>query len=164
MTLQMFCLFVILTSILFLRGGKLHEYLVLETESVFRKAGFKTRQEHPRRLPDGRLDFIDLMAECGDFIICVEIETTARYVVTNAKKAEELGLPLIVVVPNRQVQKAVRNKLRKLKIKPNKNRIYILLLNQLQQHVTNCFSLFSLANEQRENKKIKQKKGGKYED
>jgi len=149
----------LLTLIMLLRGGKLHEYLVFEAETIFRKAGFKTRQEYPRRLPDGRLDFVDLMAERGNFVICIEIETTTRYVITNAKKAEELTLPLIVVVPNKQVQKAVQNKLRKSKIKPGECRIYILLLSQLEKHVTNCFPLFSPANKERKNKKINNQKG-----
>ena len=162
MTLTIFYIFILLTTIMLLRGGKLHEYLVLETENIFRKAGFKTRQECPQRLSDGSLDFVDILAERNDFLICIEIETSARYVVTNAKKAEKLGLPLIVVVPNKKVQKAVKSKLRKAKIKPGKTRIYILLLDQVKQHVTNYFPLFSQVNAYRKNKKINQK-GGVYE-
>jgi hypothetical protein len=52
----------LLALMLFLRGGKLHNYLVLEIEHIFQQAGFQTQQEHPQQLPDGNVDFIDLLA------------------------------------------------------------------------------------------------------
>ena len=128
---------------LFLRGGSLHNYLVLESEGILQEAGFETRQEHPKKLPDGGLDFIDLLAEKEGFLVCIEVETSARYVMTNAAKAEQLGLPLVVVVPTRKVKKAVRNKLGKADIRPGGRDICILMLVQLKQEVTNCFPLFS---------------------
>ena len=45
----------------FLRGGRLHNHLVLETEKIFRSAGIDTLQEHPYKLWDGRLVFVVLM-------------------------------------------------------------------------------------------------------
>ena len=142
----------------FLRGGWLHNHLVLETEKIFRDAGFDTHQEYPKKLADDRLDFVDLLAEGDGFVICVEIETSSRHVLDNASKARELGLPLMVIVPNRKVQKAVKSKLETAGIRPKKHRIYILLLSQLEQEITNCFPLFSLANGQRENRKLNQRK------
>lgn len=142
---------------LFLRGGNLHNYLVLESEGIFRDAGFETHQEHSKKLPDGGVDFIDLLAKKGDFMICIEVETSARYVLTNAAKAQQLELPLIVIVPTRKVKKAVQNKLSNSAIKPAGCDIYILLLSQLRQELTDCFSLFSPANEGRKNKKTNNK-------
>jgi len=158
MTIHMITLIISLMIIaLFLRGGKLHNYLVLESEGIFRDAGFETYQEHPKKLPDGGLDFVDLLAEKKGFLICIEVETSARYILTNAAKAEQLGLPLVVVVPTRKVKRAVQNKLRKTDIRPGGCDIYILLLSQLKQELTNCFPLFSSANEGRKNKKTNNK-------
>lgn len=140
---------------LFLRGGILHNYLVIASEDIFQNAGFDTHQECPIKLPDGGLDFVDLLAEKNGFLVCIEVETTARYVLTNAAKAEQLGLPLVVVVPTRKVKLAVQNKLSKTNVKPGGHDIYILMLTQLKQELTNCFPLFSSANTGRENKKTK---------
>ena len=143
----------ILALVLLLRGGKLHNYLVLETEHILQQAGFQTHQEHPQHLPDGTDDFIDLLAQQGDFMLCIEVETTARHVLINADKADQLDLPLIVVVPNRNVQKAVKRKLNLAQVTADGQPIYILLLDQLKQQVMNCFPLFSPANKTRKNKK-----------
>ncbi len=154
MTIHMITLIISLMIIaLFLRGGKLHNYLVLESECILQDAGFETHQEHPKKLPDGGLDFIDLLVQRGNCLICIEVETSARHVLTNAAKAQQLELPLIVIVPTRKVKKAVQNKLSNSAIKPAGCDIYILLLSQLKQELTNCFPLFSSANEGRKNKK-----------
>lgn len=153
MTTYMAILVVLVTLALFLRGGNLHNYLVIESEGILQNAGFKTYQEHPKKLSDGGVDFIDLLVQKDDFLICIEVETSARYVLTNAAKAEQLGLPLVVIVPTRKVRKAVWNKLRKSAIKPAGCDIYILLLSQLKQGLMNCFPLFSPANDGGKNKK-----------
>ena len=139
-----------------LRGGRLHNYLVCETENIFRHAGFSTRQEYPQRLPDGRLDFVDLLVQRGNCMICVEIETSARNILTNASKADQLGLSLIVVVPSRKVQKAVKTKLNQFNTTAGALRVYDLLLAQLGNELTKYFPLFSVANDERENKKSNQ--------
>ena len=137
--------------VLFLRGDKLHNYLVVESENILQGGGFETSQEHPKKLPDGSLDFIDLFAKRDNCLICIEVETSARRVLINAAKAEQLRLPLIVIVPTRKIKKSVQNKLGKSTIKPAGCDIYILLLSQLEQELTNCFPLFSAANEGRKN-------------
>lgn len=139
--------------VLFLRGDSLHNFLVLEAENILQDEGFETFCEHPEKLPDGRTDFIDLLARRGDFLICVEVETTARRALVNVAKAQQLGLPLIIIVPNRSVRKSVQNKLDKAGIRPGGHAIYILLLSQLKQEVTNCFPLFSAANNNGKTKK-----------
>lgn len=139
----------------FLRGGNLHNYLVLESEGILQDAGFDTHQECPRTLPDGALNFIDLLAERDGFIVCIEVETSARHVLTNAAKAEQLELPLVVIVPTRKVKKAVQNKLNNSSIRPGNRDIYILMLTQLKQELTNCFPLFFSANKGKKNKKTK---------
>lgn len=140
------------TLALFLRGGNLHNYLVLESEGILQSAGFETYQECPKKLPDGDLDFVDLLAEREGFVVCIEVETSARHVLRNAAKAELLELPLVVIVPSRKVKKAVQNKLNNSNIRPGNHDIYILMLAQLKQELTKCFPLFSSANEPWKNK------------
>ena len=140
------------TLALFLRGGNLHNYLVLESEGILQGAGFNTHQECPKKLPDGDLDFVDLLAEREGFVVCIEVETSARHVLRNAAKAELLELPLVVIIPSRKVKKAVQNKLNNSNIRPGNHDIYILMLAQLKQELTNCFPLFSSANEPWKNK------------
>jgi hypothetical protein len=142
--------------VLFLRGGTLHNHLVLVTENTFKAAGFKTQQECPQRLPDGRLDFIDILAQKGNCVVCIEVETSARYVLTNAAKADQLGMPLIVVVPNRTVKMAVQKKLARDQTASGGVPIYILLLSQVEKEVTNYFPLFSSVNSEWKNKKTNQ--------
>lgn len=155
MTLALFALTLGLLA-LFLRGGGLHNHLVLAAEKIFLQAGYHTWQESPQKLPDGRLDFVDLLVRQGNCLICVEIETSIRNVTNNVLKASQLGLPLIILVPNRRVKKAVRTKLESIRFTPGGCPIYILLLSQLEQEVRNCFPLFSPANTQRKNRKLNQ--------
>ncbi|MCK4998878.1 MAG: hypothetical protein KAS23_05055 [Anaerohalosphaera sp.] len=144
----------LLTAIvLFIRGDRLHNYLVLESEKILQNADFETYQEHPQKLSSGGLDFVDLLAKRKDFIVCIEVETSARYAKTNAIKAQQLGLPLVVIVPDQRVKKSVQNKLIQVNIKPGGYDIYILLLSQLKQEVTKCFPLFSAANTNGKTKK-----------
>ena len=140
---------------LFLRGGVLHNYLAQEAASIFRQAGFETWLEKGVLLLDQKVDFVDLMVQRGNCILCVEIETSARHVLDNTAKADVLGLPLWIVVPNRTVKKAVAGKLKNRPCRPGGLRIYILLLSELEQVVTNYFPLFSPANRPWENKKKK---------
>ena len=155
---MMFAIGLLLGWVLFLRGGQLHNYLVLEAEKIFRKADYNTRQEAPKQLTDGRVDFIDLLVQKGDFLLCVEVETSARNVVSNVNKADLLGLPLVVIVPTRTVQEAIKNRLTKVHAQPGGYPISILLLSQLQQAVTNYFPLISTVNDNRENRKLNPRK------
>jgi len=122
-----------------MRGKTLHNYLAMEAERILRNEGFETSQECPEELSNGRIDFIDILARKNNFAVCVEIETTPRYVLTNAAKSQELGLPLMVIVPNRKVKKAVEKRLSSVDLRPGGMDIYLLLLSQLRQGLTNCF-------------------------
>lgn len=139
---------------LFLRGDALHNHIVLQVEGILKQYGYDTRQECPRQLPDGRLDFVDLLAQKGNYVICIEIETSARHVMDNVIKANIINLPLIVVCPSQKVKKAVQKKLAQTQPTAGGYPIYVLLLAQLKKEVMNCFPLFSSANDERKNKKI----------
>ena len=135
-----------------LRGGALHNHLVSEAEILCRAEGFTTAREHPESLPDGGTDFIDLAAWYGDSLICIEVETSARNVTTNALKAWRLGRPLVVLVPTVRVRRAVQAKLRPYRILPGGKAICVLLLAQLRPWLRDCLSLNSPANAPTEDK------------
>jgi hypothetical protein len=156
----MYIILIIAIALLFLplwlRGGALHNYLVAQAGEVFRQTGFQVAVEQAFTIEDGTLDFIDLVARRGNCVICVEIETSARYVLVNATKANALGLPLWIIVPDRKVYAAVTKKLATASYRPAGQEIYILLLSELYQVVKKCFPLFSPVNEttgKQENKK-----------
>ena len=158
-------LFVIATAGLvlpmFVRGGTLHNHIVREAAILFGRAGFGVSLEHAVALEDGRTDFVDLLVWCRTWEFCVEVETSARNVLTNAAKAEMAGLPLWVIVPNRRVRQAVAARLATTSYHPGGLRIYILLAGELDQRLTHYFPLFSPANTPRENRKTKQIDGSK---
>ncbi len=161
MTLALIISVICCTLMFSLRGGQFHNYLVTEAESILRQAGFDTTREHPENLPNGGKNFVDLMAWRGDSMICIEVETSARNVLSNALKAQQLGRPLIILVPSARVRNAVEKKLSRSQLSSGGQRICILLLAQLQQEITNYFPLFSPANGEGENKKTNPKGGSK---
>lgn len=145
MTMTLIISLAFCTLVCTLRGGEFHNYLVGEAEGILRQAGFETAREHPESLPDGGKDFIDLMARKGDLVVCIEVETSARNVLSNAVKAQRLGRALVVLVPNIKVRKAVENRLFRHR-QGLDGAICILMLDQFRQEVANCFPLFSSAN------------------
>ena len=161
MTMALIISLVCCTLMLSLRGGEFHNYLVGEAESILQQAGFDTAREHPENLPDGGKNFIDLLARRGDSLICIEVETTARNVLSNALKAHHLDIPLVILVPNVKVRSAVEKKLSSCQLSPGGHRICILLVARLKQEIRNCFPLISPVNGEGENKKTNPKKGGK---
>ena len=138
-----------------MRGDTLHNSLVAKAGEIFSDFGFETTLECGIPLDDGRIDFVDLVAEHGDCLVACEVETTPRGVLSNSAKAGALNLPLWILVPNRKVRLAVLKKLGISSRKPGDREIKILLLGQLHEELMNCFPLFSPANRQREKKKNK---------
>jgi hypothetical protein len=128
-----------------LRGGDFHNMLVSQVAELYRSRGFETRLEHPLRLPDGRIDYVDLLVRTHDCLLLVEVETTPRYVVVNVEKARVAELPLVIVAPNRKVRRQVAAQLQRLPVIPNAS-IYLLLISQLRQVMADSFPVFPAAN------------------
>ena len=128
------------------RGQRLHNHIVAEAATIASREGWKVAVEHPLRLPDQGLDFVDLLLLREPVTFAVEVETTARYVRVNAAKAAALDLPLLVLVPNRKVGSTVRRVLDQAGYRPGGRPIQILRLGELSQVLTNCFPLISAAN------------------
>jgi hypothetical protein len=147
------CLLALLLAPLCLRGDALHNLLVERTGEAFRQGGFEVRLEHGIRLSDNRTDYVDLFARRGTSTVVCEIETSARYVLVNVAKAEALGLPLWVVVPNRKVLSAVARRLKRAGYDLRKRPIRILLQAEVHQEVMSSFPLFSAANAEKKNEK-----------
>ena len=87
--------------------------MVRLSQTACDRAGFDTDVEAPVALPDGRTDYIDLLAKRGDLTLAIEVETTDRYVVTNARKAAALGLTLWIVTANPAMRRRVQAKLKR---------------------------------------------------
>ena len=126
-----------------MRGQAFHNYLVDEAAAELREAGFGVETEVPLHLGNGQVDFLDILASREGFRLGCEVETSTRHVVTNALKAHQLRLPLIVVVPNRKVLEAVTRKLEG-EFRDAQEKIWISLVGQLREAVTNCCASFSV--------------------
>ncbi len=136
----------VVPSSLSMRGKVFHNLLVDQAAGVFRDHWFSAEREKPLRLPDGRLDFLDILAVRGPLTVGCEIETTPRYVRVNADKARALGLPLFIVVPARRLRKHVRKLLNNHFAGAASDRIWILLPDELGQALANCFPVSRSAN------------------
>ena len=90
-----------------MRGKIFHKYIVQKVAERLISFGFQVSAEHPIRLADGSKDYIDLFVTCCAFDLLIEIETTVRNVLSNAAKANELGLRLWIITPNKQVSSVV---------------------------------------------------------
>lgn len=137
------------------RGRSFHNCLVEGAATTLGAAGFAVAAEWPLRLADGRTDFVDLLATRGPVSMACEIETTPRNAAANARKAIGLGLPLLIIVPDRGVRDAVICRLGRVVSGAEQGRVFILLPGQLSQGLTNCLSPFSLANAIRKNGKTR---------
>lgn len=126
-----------------MRGKQFHNYLVEQSAIALRNAGFAVELECPRTLPDGRLDFFDILATRTPITLACEIETTPRKVMVNVEKAFALALPLWIIVPDRRTRMAVDKKVAQHCKRLKRHRIWILLPDELPQALTICFSKFS---------------------
>ena len=150
-----------------MRGLKHHNDLVDLAATALTHAGFVATRECPMRLPDGRMDSIDVLALRGTDALACEVETTPRSVVSNTKKALALRLPLMIIVPNRKVGRQVRSALTRSGLlqsdgcagsdtdRSSGSRassgggggIWILLIGQLSRALRDCFPHCRSANE-----------------
>ena len=112
-----------------MRGKALHKYISQKTAEGLDALGFEVSAEYPICLANGGKDYIDLVASCCAFDLAIEIETTPRNVLSNATKANELGLQLWIVTPNKKISSAVARKLKQSAF-TDSSQIRILTLGQ----------------------------------
>ena len=112
-----------------MRGKALHKYISQKTVEGLDSLGFEVSAEYPICLANGGKDYIDLLVSCCAFDLAIEIETTPRNVLSNAAKANELGLQLWIVTPNKKISLAVARKLKQSAF-TDSSQIRILTLGQ----------------------------------
>lgn len=144
-----------------MRGKAFHNHLVGLAASAFCQAGFEVHFEYGLKLCDGRADYVDLLAQREGVSVICEVETTARHALDNLAKAELLGMPLWIVVPNRKIKSEVARKLRAAGYKPRKGAFHISLSGDVSQGLMDCFPSFSSANTSGENGKTIQFRNGR---
>ncbi|MHC4799410.1 MAG: hypothetical protein ACYTF1_22475, partial [Planctomycetota bacterium] len=84
--------------------------------------------------------FVDIFVRKGKIEVAIEIETTARHAVDNAKKAAMVGVPLYVIVPTHCLKSHLTRKFDDLELHPCGKPIKILLIGELRQELTNFLS------------------------
>lgn len=136
-----------------IRGDTGHNFVAASVRDAFSQSGFDVALECPIRLPDGRRDFVDVLAWKPGCTIACEVETTPRHAAENARKAIIAGLPLWIVTPNWKVRAAVARTLKRASFNLSGSRIKILSLGQLPQALVGCFPCFSPADCTAENRK-----------
>lgn len=118
----------------------MHNHLAKEAELVFKRSGFEVTPECGIAMENGRIDFIDLLAQQDDCWIACEVETTNRNVLSNIIKAKPLDMPLWILVPNGKVHSAVQRRLRQAGQSVGRDKVQIFLLGQLPKAISDYFS------------------------
>ena len=96
-----------------MRGKTLHKYMAQKAAEGLISLGFEVSAEYPICLTNGGKDYVDFFVSHGAFVLAIEIETTPRNVLSNATRANELGLRLWIVTPNKQVSSTVLKKFKR---------------------------------------------------
>ena len=102
---------------------------------------------------DGHVLFGDLLVQSDAQKILVEAEMGSKRIMNDLAKAQALGCPLWVLIPNPNVARSVRRKLLQQSIKLGTIGIFILSLTQAIQRLEHFFELNSGSNAASENKK-----------
>lgn len=97
---------------------------------------------------NGVTTFFDVFVQQGPITLAIEVETTSRHAIDNARKAAVVGVPMWIIVPLRRLKIQIAGKLAPLGLRPGGEPIKILLLGQLEQELTNYLSLNIAANTQ----------------
>lgn len=140
-----------------MRGKSFHNMIANRARSVAQGFFSSVRTEYRYRRNGAVTDF-DIFACERAFVLAIEVETTYRRGIENAKKAASVDVPLWIIVPTRKLKAEFSRRLCLLELRPTGEPIKILLPDELEQELMNYLSLFIVANKQRiNNKQIKKK-------
>lgn len=134
-----------------MRGGYIHNRVLVEpiVQKVLCIPGARVDQEVAIRVGDQFL-YGDLLIQVGSQRILVEAELTAKRIENDLLKAAAMEpCELWVVVPNPLVKKAIQRKLSRQPIPMASVKIFVLLLPQTLQRVTEFSELISGSNDGR---------------
>ena len=122
-----------------MRGKTLHNLIAKKTRDEVE--GFFDSVDPEHRISNQRATtYVDLFARKDSFVLAIEIETTARHAVDNARKAAIVDVPLWIIVPTRRLKSKLTGKLGGPELRPGGRPIKILLLGELRQELTNSLS------------------------
>ena len=121
------------------RGRPFHNLIADQAKAVLDRYFEQVIPEHPIRR-SGVTTYLDLCA-CGQSCtLAVEVETTERHALDNARKAAAVDVPLWIVVPTRALQSRLVQRLGLLDLTPGGEPICVLLLGQLPQALARYLS------------------------
>ena len=95
---------------LVVRGGAFHNKIVYDVVSVLQSHGWEVETEF-RCQRNGVTTVFDVYAVKDGGVIAVEVETSVRHVVDNARKAQAVGVEVWVVVPSRRLKRTLEIRL-----------------------------------------------------
>jgi hypothetical protein len=114
-----------------MRGKALHNLMVNRTNESL--TDFCDIDIEHKLFFNGITNYVDLYIRYGLFELAIEVETTVRHAVDNAKKAAVIGVPLWIVVPTRRLKSTLTKKLNASGLRPGNEPIKVLLLDALRQ-------------------------------
>jgi len=122
-----------------MRGQPFHNLIADQAKAVLDGFFEHVESEYPIRR-SGAVTFLDLFAYGESGTLAVEVETTERHAIDNARKAAAVDVPLWIVVPTRALRNRLVHRLKELALMPGGQPICVLLLGELEQALTHCLS------------------------
>lgn len=122
-----------------MRGKTLHNLMAKKTRDMVEDFFESVDSEH-RISNHQTTTYVDLFARKDSIVLAIEIETTVRHAVDNARKAAMVDVPLWVIVPTRRLKSDLNRKLGDPELRPGGKPIKILLLGELRQELANSLS------------------------
>ena len=132
-----------------MRGKPFHNLIVSRVKTIL-QGFFRCVYLEYRFRRNGAVTDFDVFAQKALFALAIEVETTCRHGIDNARKAAAVDVPLWIIVPTQTLRAKLSRQLRLLELRPGDEPIKIFLLGQLEQEVMNYLSLFIVANKQKD--------------
>ena len=132
-----------------MRGKPFHNLIVSRAKTIL-QGFFRCVYLEYRFRRNGVVTDFDVFAQEDLFVLAIEVETTCRHGIDNAKKAAAIDVPLWIIVPTQALRAKLSRQLQLLELRPGGEPIKIFLLGQLEQQVRNYLSLFIVANKMKD--------------
>ncbi len=132
-----------------MRGKPFHNLIVSMAKTIL-QGFFRCVYLEYRFRRNGVVTDFDVFAQEDLFALAIEVETTCRHGIDNAKKAAAVDVPLWIIVPTQTLRAKLSRRLQLLGLRPGGEPIKIFLLGQLEQEVMNYLSLFIVANKKKD--------------
>ena len=117
-----------------MRGKPFHNLIANRAKTILQGFFSCINMEYRLRKNGAVTDF-DIFVKERSFALGIEVETTQRHGIDNARRAAAVDVPLWVIAPTKKVKNEITNKLKPLQLRPGGVPIKILLLGQLQSEI-----------------------------